>query len=148
MRGRNKTSGNEVKRRSFGSLIRTAREARSLSQAALARAAKTSGVFVCQIEAGQRIPSDPVARRLAIALGLPWQDLLRTVYRLRSPEAEELFERSEAGNTTSLFELPAVRALLLRLGGLNLTDRDIEALARNWNNDVTLLVSVAGTREQ
>jgi transcriptional regulator with XRE-family HTH domain len=140
--------GYELKRRSFGNVIRAARQARNLSQAALARAARTSPVFVCQIEAGQRIPSDRIARRLAIALDLHWQEVLRMVYRLRSPEANELFDGSGISNKTPIFEIPALRSLLLQLAGLNLTERDIEALVRNWNSDVTLLVSLAKSKRQ
>jgi transcriptional regulator with XRE-family HTH domain len=138
----------DMKRKNFGNLIRTARQARNLSQAALARAAKTSPVFVCQIEGGERLPSDRVARRLAMALGLHWQELVRIVYRLRSPEAGELFENPAAMHVTSIYEIPAVRSLLLHLAGLNLSERDIEALVRNWNNDVTLLLSVAESRRR
>lgn len=128
-------------RKSFGNLVRSARQARNLSQAALARAAKTSAAFMCQIEGGERIPSDRVARRLATALGLQWQDVLRMVYRLRSPDADGLFHESQI-RTGSIYEMPAIRTLLLQLAALNLTERDIEALVRNWNNDVTLLVDL------
>ena len=133
-------------RKSFGNLIRTARQARNLSQAALARAAKTSAAFVCQIEGGERVPSDRIVRRLAMALGLQWQEVLRMVYRLRSPEAASLFDGSRTLGTNSVYEIPAVRRLLLQLAALNLTERDFEALVRNWNNDVTLLVDVAKSR--
>jgi transcriptional regulator with XRE-family HTH domain len=135
-------------RKSFGDLIRIARQARNLSQAALARAARTSAAFVCQIEGGERVPSDRVARRLAMALGLQWQELLRTVYRLRSPEANGLFETSETAGVSSVYKIPAVQALLLQLAALNLTERDLEALVRNWNNDVTLLVELAKARRR
>ena len=135
-------------RKSFGNLIRTARQARNLSQAALARAAKTSAAFVCQIEGGERVPSDRVARRLALALGLQWQEVLRMVYRLRSPDADGLFERPGASTTNSVYEIPAVRTLLLQLAGLDLTERDLEALVRNWNNDVTFLADLAKSRRQ
>ena len=133
-------------RKTFGNLIRTARQARDLSQAALARAAKTSAAFVCQIETGQRVPSDRIARRLAMALGLQWQEVVRMVYRLRSPEADDLFDVSRTLGTNSIYEIPAVRTLLLQLAALNLTERDLQALVRNWNNDVTLLAGLAKTR--
>ena len=133
-------------RKTFGNLIRTARHARNLSQAALARAAKTSAAFVCQIEGGERVPSDRIARRLAMALGLQWQEVLRMVYRLRSPESEALFDRSGTLGTSSVYEIPAVRRLLLQLAALNLTERDLQALVRNWNNDVALLVDFAKSR--
>jgi transcriptional regulator with XRE-family HTH domain len=135
-------SRTHVKRKSFGQLIRSARQGRGLSQAALARGAKTSPVFVCQIEAGERLPSDSVARRLAVALGLQWQEVVRMVYRLRSPEADELFEAPEIPSALSIYELPAIRSLLLCLAGLNLTKRDVEALVRNWRNDVSLMLSL------
>jgi len=135
-------------RKGFGHLIRSARQARNLSQAALARATKTSAAFVCQIEGGERIPSDRVARRLAIALGLQWQEVLRMVYRLRSPDADGLFDRSGEPSSASVYEIPAVRTLLLQLAALNLTERDLQSLVRNWNNDVTLLVDLAKSRRQ
>jgi transcriptional regulator with XRE-family HTH domain len=142
------SSAGAAKRKNFGNLIRSARQSRDLSQAALARAAKTSAVFVCQIEAGERLPSDRVARRLAIALGLQWQEVVRMVYRLRSPEANALFDDPEASSTGSIYDVPAIRSLLLHLAGLNLSERDIEALVRNWNNDVTLLLNVAASRRR
>jgi transcriptional regulator with XRE-family HTH domain len=135
-------------RKSFGNLIRSARQARNLSQAALARASKTSAAFVCQIEGGERVPSDRVARRLAQVLGLPWQEVLRMVYCLRSPEANGLFEGPGPSTVNSVYDVPAVRTLLLQLAALNLTERDLDALVRNWNNDVTFLVELAKSRRQ
>jgi transcriptional regulator with XRE-family HTH domain len=133
----------ERKKKAFGELIRSARDARGISQAALARAARTSPAFICQIERGERLPSDRITRRLAHVLGLEWQETLRTVYRLRSPDAEELFPESDGVQAiASIYDVPAVRALLVRVAALNLTPRDIEALARNWNNDVTLFENV------
>jgi len=137
-----------VTRKSFGGLIRNARQARNLSQAALARAAKTSAAFVCQIEAGERVPSDRVARRFANALGLQWQEVVRMVYRLRFPDAGQLFDGPETPSTVSIYEIPAFRALLLQLAASNLAERDIEALVRNWNSDVTLLLGLAKSRRQ
>jgi transcriptional regulator with XRE-family HTH domain len=135
-------------RKGFGDLVRRARQSRNLSQAALARAARTSAAFICQIERGDRIPSDRIARRLAIALGLQWQEVVRIVYRLRSPEAKGLFDAPTGLSSNSLYELPAVRNLLLHLATLNLTERDLESLIRNWNNDLTLLVDLAKARRQ
>lgn len=141
---RNQGADGERRKRAFGELIRSARAARGISQAALARAAKTSPAFICQIERGERLPSDRVTRRLAHVLGLEWQETLRTVYRLRSTDAEELFPESAGIQAiASIYEVPAVRALLARVAALNLRARDIEALARNWNNDVTLFESFA-----
>jgi len=141
----------QLKRKSFGDLIRSARQARDLSQAALARAAKTSPVFISQIETAQRLPSDRVARRLAAVLGLHWQEILRNVYELRSPDASELFEAAASSLESekfSIYDLPAVRSLLLQLAGLNLRDDDIEKLARNWSSDLTILESLSKSRAQ
>jgi hypothetical protein len=68
------------------------------------------------------------------------------VYRLRSPEADGLFERPGTFTTNSVYEIPAVRTLLLQLAALDLSERDLEALVRNWNNDVTFLVDLAKSR--
>lgn len=133
-------------RRSFGEMLRDARCARKLSQAALARAIGVSPVHVSQIETAQRIPSDRVAKDMALALGLPWQEVLRAVYRLRSKEADELFApASERGSRSalSISEIPAVRFLLLQLAGLNLSPRDVEALVRNWSNDLAFITQLS-----
>lgn len=132
----------ELDRQAFGSLLRSARRARKLPQTALAKAVGVSPVFISQIETGQRIPSDRVAKNLAIALGLPWQEVLRSVYVLRSREAGELFAGSEASGEPewrSVADIPAIRFLLFQLASLKLPPGDIEALVNNWNNDVQFL---------
>jgi transcriptional regulator with XRE-family HTH domain len=132
-------------RRMFGEQIRAARHAAGMSQAVLARAAKISPVYVSQIEAGLRIPSDRNARLLAEALGLPWQDLLRAAYSLRSSEAGELFgtdaDRSDP-QWKSISDIPAVRQLLVELAGLNLSKKDVEILARNWGSDLRFITGL------
>ena len=55
---------------SFGDRLRALREARALSQNALARAAKLSPSLVNMLEGGDRQPTAEVTRRLARALGL------------------------------------------------------------------------------
>ncbi len=136
---------NDEERKSFGELLRNARRASGLSQAALAKTVGISPVFVSQIETGQRIPSDRIAKDLAIRLRLDWQEVLRVVYRLRSPEADELFPRGEGDAKTSrmVTEIPAIRFLLLQLAGLNLSKADVEMLVRNWTNDVALITRLA-----
>lgn len=136
-------------RKALGRLFRDARRAKKLSQAALGRAANVSPVFVSQIETGQRIPSDRVARKLATALGLPWQEVLRAVYMLRSDDAGDLFASFEDQIThtwKSIYDIPSVRFLLLQLAGLGLPPSDVETLVRNWSNDITLLVTLAEAR--
>lgn len=132
-------------RRMFGEWIRTARRAAGMSQAALAKAAKISPVYVSQIEAGLRIPSDRNARLLAEAVGLPWRDVLRAVYSLRSREAGELFG-TDGGHADSpwksISDIPAVRQLLLELAGLNLSKKDVDTLARNWSNDLRFITAL------
>jgi transcriptional regulator with XRE-family HTH domain len=133
---------------SFGEMLRLARRARGLSQAALAKAAKISHVFVSQVETGQRLPSDRVAKDIATVLGLPWQDVLRAVYQLRSPEAKELFPPGEGDQTSKVIsEIPAIRFLLTQLAGLNLPKKDIDALIRNWSNDLSLITQLAKAQD-
>ena len=128
-------------RQTFGVTLRDARHARKLSQAALSKIVNISPVFVSQIETGQRLPSDRVAKDIAIALDLPWDEVLRRLYRLRSPEAEGLFANEDLPNPSwrSISEIPGVRFLLLQLAGLNLSSSDVEALVRNWTSDIALI---------
>lgn len=132
----------ELDRQPFGKLLRSARRVRRLSQAALAKAVKVSPVFISQIETGQRIPSDRVAKDLALALELPWQEVLRSVYVLRSREAGELFAGSKGAGEAewrSVADIPAIRFLLFQLASLKLPTSDIETLVSNWSNDVQFL---------
>lgn len=139
----------EHDRKSFGEILRSARRVRGFSQAALAKAVNISPVFVSQIETGQRIPSDRVAKDIATVLGLQWQEVLRAVYRLRSPEAGELFPVGGGDEPSRVVsEIPAIRFLLLQLAGLNLSKGDVEALIRNWSNDLTLITQLAKMRSQ
>jgi transcriptional regulator with XRE-family HTH domain len=85
----------------FAEFMREARLRAGLSQAQLAKQAECSAVFVCQIEAGERVPSDVVARSLAQALGLRWPEFLRSVYIARSAAAEDLFSHLDAQATAS-----------------------------------------------
>jgi len=62
---------------SFGEVIRRARETQGLTQKALAARGGISGMYVSQIESQQRIPALPTCRRLAQALRLDEQRLLR-----------------------------------------------------------------------
>jgi transcriptional regulator with XRE-family HTH domain len=133
----------------FGEMLRNARRGRRVSQAALAKAVGISAVFVSQIETGQRVPSDRVAKDLATALGLPWQDTVKAVYRLRSPEASELFPVGDnEGPAKSVSDIPAVRFLLLQLAGLNLSRSDVEVLIRNWSNDLALITQLAKVQDR
>lgn len=140
-----------LERRSFGEMLRDARRARKFSQAGLAKAVGISAVHVSQVETAQRIPSDRVAKEMALVLGLPWQDVLRAVYRLRSREADELFARAKESDSPSaplISEIPAVRFLLLQLAGLNLSPRDVEALVRNWSSDLALITQLSRAEGQ
>lgn len=56
--------------------LRVWREYRGLSQAALARAASTSHVWIADIEAGRRTVSANTLRRLAGALGIEPDDIV------------------------------------------------------------------------
>jgi transcriptional regulator with XRE-family HTH domain len=131
-----------IDRKSFGALLKKARRSLNLSQAALAKTAGVTAVFISQIETGIRAPSDRVAKRLAVTLGLPWQEVLRTVYLLRSREAGELFADSDVQREPgwrSATDVPSLRLLLLQLASLKFPPSDIERLVGNWNNDVEFL---------
>jgi len=131
-------------------MLRTARSVRKLSQAVLSKIVNISPVFVSQIEIGQRLPSDRVAKDIAMALDLPWDEVLRRVYRLRSPEAESLFANEDLPNSSwrSVSEIPGVRFLLLQLAGLNLSSSDVEALVRNWTSDIALIREIQKANAQ
>ena len=53
------------------------RAAQGLTQVALAERAAVAAPYVCQLEAGQRVPSMAVLARLAGALGVSPADLLK-----------------------------------------------------------------------
>jgi transcriptional regulator with XRE-family HTH domain len=131
-------------RRQFGEMLRKARRELGISQAVLAKEVGISPVFVSQIETGQRVPSDRIAKDIATALKLPWRDVVRSAWLLRSPEAGELFAEAEATHVTSLAAIPSFRMLLFQLAGLNLSTSDIEKLVRNWSSDVALIRELRG----
>jgi XRE family transcriptional regulator of biofilm formation len=59
-------------------MLKRIREARGMTQDALARKAKISKPYISQIENGiRKSPSLPVLRRLAKALGVPVTELLQ-----------------------------------------------------------------------
>ena len=60
----------------MGKVIRRFREKRELTQAALAKAAGITRVYVAKIEAGEKIPSIPTLRKLAKALKVKVGELL------------------------------------------------------------------------
>jgi ribosome-binding protein aMBF1 (putative translation factor) len=69
------TQGTET----LGQRIRTAREAKGLSQVTLAEAAKISQGYLSQLEQDEREPSLSIAARLARALGLSLDELAAQV---------------------------------------------------------------------
>jgi transcriptional regulator with XRE-family HTH domain len=120
-----------------------------MSQGRIAKAAGVSSVFVSQIENGQRIPSDRVARAIAEALALPWQDVLRSIYTLRSQEGGDLFAGQEhEPSWRSISEIPGFRYLLFQLSELRLSGAQLEILISNWQNDLALLRSLPTSAEQ
>jgi transcriptional regulator with XRE-family HTH domain len=141
-------SGGEISERSsLGQLFRGARRALRLSQAAVAKRVRVSPVYISQLEAGHRTPSDRVAKDLADALNLPWREVLRRVYSMKSPEAGELFsDGAEPAHSPwrSVSEAPAIQFLLMQLAELELGSREIGLLLQNWRNDLELLKSQAG----
>ncbi len=70
----------------FGTLVRTHRDALGLTQQALARACQLSPVYISQIEKGERIPSVSACRALATALGCPPKLLVLRAFRATAPE--------------------------------------------------------------
>ncbi len=135
-------TGAGIDRKGLGVLLRQARLSLGLSQAKLAKTVGVSPVFISQLETGQRVPSDRVAKRVAITLDLPWQEVLRAVYALRSREAGELFAESDVQREPrwrSVVDVPSLRLLLLQLASLKLPPSDIERLVANWTNDVQFL---------
>jgi transcriptional regulator with XRE-family HTH domain len=63
--------------RRMGKTLRQLREARTMSQAALAAKAKISAGYLLRLEAGRQDPTLGVLERLAKALGVPVTALLR-----------------------------------------------------------------------
>lgn len=68
----------EVERR-IGSRLRALRQDRRLTQEELAELAEIHPTFLAKIEAGQRLPSLVVIKRLANALGVPTASIVSAV---------------------------------------------------------------------
>jgi transcriptional regulator with XRE-family HTH domain len=62
--------------KAMGRRLRRLREARGLTQAALAKRARITREYVVRLEAGRYDPTLSVSARLAKALGVPVTDLL------------------------------------------------------------------------
>jgi transcriptional regulator with XRE-family HTH domain len=126
--------------REFSSVLQRARIARNLSQTQLARSARTTSVFISQVENAKRLPSDLVLKRIARALRLPWKELLRDLYRLKSSTTVDLFgdEALDDPIITSVAQLPGVRLLLLQLQGLRLEERHLNSLIDHWTSELRL----------
>lgn len=60
----------------FATLIKSYRERAALSQVELARRAHTTQATISRLEAGEYVPSAPVAARLIQVLGIPTADAL------------------------------------------------------------------------
>lgn len=101
----------------MGTVIRRARQERSVTVKALAGRAGLSVVYLGEIERGKKYPSAPVLERLAVALGLDLADLLELV--ADGLRADATTERTDAIG----FALPArgpvtPRVTVKRLVGL------------------------------
>ena len=84
----------------FAALLREAREAADLSQAALAAKCRLTGSYISLLESGSKPPpSDAVVRRLATALGLDADHTLEVAHLDRAPadlrRAHEALRRRE-----------------------------------------------------
>lgn len=65
--------------------LRSAREARSMSGAALGELAGVSRAAISQYERGEQTPSPMVLQRIADAMNLPQQHFLATIHRVDAP---------------------------------------------------------------
>ncbi len=88
---------------SFGEVVRRAREVKGLTQKELAKNCDDiSGMYISQIESGQRVPRMKICRRLAQALDLDERRLLLLAYRSNAPkEIRELLD-SEGSSEEAL----------------------------------------------
>lgn len=84
--------------------LRDIRKARGLSQAQVADAARTTRVYITQIENGQRTPSPKVLKALADVLGLTMDEAfeiiggsLRTAHAAPGPRVPPTAERKRGG---------------------------------------------------
>jgi transcriptional regulator with XRE-family HTH domain len=121
----------------LGTLVRTHREARGLTQKALAHASKLSPVYISQIEKGERMPSLTVCRALAQALGCPARRLVLSAYCATAPE--ELQDLFSSGCATTPDDpmwqefLPLIRAIE------PLPEATRHHLLHLWHDMVTLI---------
>ena len=88
--------------RSFGRFIRERRNQLNLTRDDLARRIKASVLFVSQLEANQRRPSDATVSKLAKVLGLDRGEL----FFLANPEAQDPVQhrQAEASSTWEQFK--------------------------------------------
>jgi len=88
--------------RSFGRFIRERRNQLNLTRDDLARRIKASILFVSQLEANQRRPSDATVSKLAKVLGLDRGEL----FFLANPEAQDPVQhrQAEASSTWEQFK--------------------------------------------
>jgi HTH-type transcriptional regulator / antitoxin HipB len=59
----------------FAEQVRALRKARGYTQLYLARRSGLSTAAICRYEAGERLPTLQSLRRVARALGVPWESL-------------------------------------------------------------------------
>ncbi len=87
--------------RSFGGFIKERRNRLKLTREELARRVKASVLFISQLEANQRRPSDATVTRLANGLGLDRSEL----FFLANPEAQHPVQhrQAEASSTWERF---------------------------------------------
>lgn len=106
----------------FALLLRRSREARSMTQAALAEACGLTGSYISLLESCRRPPpSDRVLRRLAEVLEVPAEELLRVAHLERAPgdvRATVDRLRSQAARERALRQHTAEALFPLSLWGL------------------------------
>lgn len=124
------------RRRAFGSQILDARRAHGLSQEDLARKIDVTPAYVCQLEKGDRLPSDRVCEALAEAIPSPDLQTPRVraeVHRLRYPslldESPEKFEELSAR--------VSIKRLMRRLERLPLDE--VDKFAEFWLRSLELV---------
>jgi transcriptional regulator with XRE-family HTH domain len=82
----------------LGAMIRLHRDAKGLTQKALAQRCQLSPVYISQLEKGERTPSLYACQALAAALDCPVQPLAVLVYQATVPQAlQALVQPGSAG---------------------------------------------------
>lgn len=104
-------------RQRVGHRLRALRQDRRLTQEELAELAEIHPTFLAKIEAGQRLPSLVVIKRLANALGVPTASIVSTVDECEwaSPEDRVVDELVAHLKSCTIEELEFVKDFIMML---------------------------------